>query len=161
MDTSTPENGMQPNTEYEDQFVWDDAAQAPTDNPMEDIAMEQTKEAGEKRKAMESDLELSKSSKKAVILNVTYNNATDIKEIIKERGEKALNHETGYKTAVKIKWVLPGACAEFNVHITIKKLINKLIQESPTLYMQSSVSAAEWKTPKDIPKKAEFTKELD
>eukprot|EP00957_Ditylum_brightwellii_P206519 15348815-Ditylum_brightwellii.AAC.1 len=123
--------------------------------------MEQAKEAGEKRKAMELDLELSKPSKKEVILNVTYNNATGIKEKIKERGKIALDHETSYKTTVKIKWVLPQACAEFNVCIARKKLINKLIQVDPTLYTQSSVSAAEWKTPKDIPKKAEFTKELD
>eukprot|EP00957_Ditylum_brightwellii_P035201 2669292-Ditylum_brightwellii.AAC.1 len=67
----------------------------------------------------------------------------------------------GYKTAVKIEWTLPRACAKFNVLIAIEKLINKLIQIDPTLYAQSSVSAAVWKTTKDIPKKSEFTKELD
>eukprot|EP00957_Ditylum_brightwellii_P087037 6625235-Ditylum_brightwellii.AAC.1 len=64
MDISTPENGTQPNAEYEDQFVRDDNAQEPTDNSMEDTAMEQAKEVGEKRKAKELDIELSKSSKK-------------------------------------------------------------------------------------------------
>eukprot|EP00957_Ditylum_brightwellii_P161582 12302412-Ditylum_brightwellii.AAC.1 len=73
---------------------------------MEDTAMEQAKESGEKRKAKELDIVSSKSSKKGVILNVTYNSATDIIEKIKERGEKALDHETGYKTAVKIEWAL-------------------------------------------------------
>eukprot|EP00957_Ditylum_brightwellii_P170253 12960531-Ditylum_brightwellii.AAC.1 len=121
---------------------------------MEDTAMEQAKEAGEKRKAKESDIALSKFSKKRVILNVTYNSATDITEKIKERGEKALVHETGYRTTVNIKWTLPRACAKFNVCIAIKKCINKLIQVDPTLYTQSSVFEAEWKTPKDIPKKA-------
>eukprot|EP00957_Ditylum_brightwellii_P203963 15336973-Ditylum_brightwellii.AAC.1 len=154
MDISTPENDIQPNADYEDQFVWDDNAQEPTNKPMEDTAIEQAKEVGEKRKAKESDRASSKSKKKGVILNVTYNSATDITEKIKERGEKALDHETGYKTTVKIEWTLPRACAKFNVCITIEKLINKLIQVDPTLYTQSSVSATEWKTPKDIPKKA-------
>eukprot|EP00957_Ditylum_brightwellii_P090071 6859551-Ditylum_brightwellii.AAC.1 len=65
---------------------------------MEDTAMEEAKEVGEKRKAKESDTASSKSSKKGVILNATYNSATDIMEQIKERGEKALDYETGYKT---------------------------------------------------------------
>eukprot|EP00957_Ditylum_brightwellii_P007498 567213-Ditylum_brightwellii.AAC.1 len=66
---------------------------------MEDTTIEQAKEVGEKRKAKVLDSVLSISSKKGVILNVTYNSATDIMEQIKERGEKALDHETGYKTA--------------------------------------------------------------
>eukprot|EP00957_Ditylum_brightwellii_P130980 9991087-Ditylum_brightwellii.AAC.1 len=100
MEISTPENGTQ-------QFAWDDNAQEPTTNPMEDTAMEQAKEVEEKREAKESDTVLSKSSKKGVILNVTYNSAMDITEQIKERGEKALGHEMGYKAAVKIEWTLP------------------------------------------------------
>eukprot|EP00957_Ditylum_brightwellii_P009801 739143-Ditylum_brightwellii.AAC.1 len=64
MDISTPENGTQPNTDYKDQFAWDDNAQEPTNNPMEDTAMEQAKKVGEKQKAKELDKALSKSSKK-------------------------------------------------------------------------------------------------
>eukprot|EP00957_Ditylum_brightwellii_P208078 15355754-Ditylum_brightwellii.AAC.1 len=64
MDISTPENGTQPNTDYEDQFAWDDNVQEPTANHMEDTAMEEAKEVGEKRKVKESDTALSKSSKR-------------------------------------------------------------------------------------------------
>eukprot|EP00957_Ditylum_brightwellii_P199034 15171856-Ditylum_brightwellii.AAC.1 len=84
MDISTTENGTQPNVDYEDQFIWNDNAQEPTANPMEDTVMEEAKEVGEKRKAKESDTETSKSSKKGVILNVTYNSTTNITEEIKK-----------------------------------------------------------------------------
>eukprot|EP00957_Ditylum_brightwellii_P053102 4026689-Ditylum_brightwellii.AAC.1 len=69
--------------------------------------MEEAKEVGEKRKAKGPDTVVSKSSKNGVILNVIYNSATDITEQIKRRGETALDHETSYKTVVKIAWTLP------------------------------------------------------
>eukprot|EP00957_Ditylum_brightwellii_P000877 69730-Ditylum_brightwellii.AAC.1 len=74
MEISTPENSSQPDTDYEHQFVWDDDAQEPTNNAMDDTVMEQAKEVGEKRKAKEPDTPLSKSSKKGVILGVVHAN---------------------------------------------------------------------------------------
>eukprot|EP00957_Ditylum_brightwellii_P090428 6886484-Ditylum_brightwellii.AAC.1 len=82
MEISTPDNGTHPDAEYKDQFAWDGDVQEPTANPMEDTAMEQAKEVGGERKAKESDRASSKSSKRGVILNVTYNSATDITEQI-------------------------------------------------------------------------------
>eukprot|EP00957_Ditylum_brightwellii_P208801 15358979-Ditylum_brightwellii.AAC.1 len=64
MDISSTENGTQPDADYEDQFAWDDNAQEPTINPMEDTDMEHAKEVGEKRKAKESDKASSKSRKR-------------------------------------------------------------------------------------------------
>eukprot|EP00957_Ditylum_brightwellii_P049314 3741792-Ditylum_brightwellii.AAC.1 len=115
IEISTKEHGTQPDTDYEDQFMWDDNKQEPINDVLEDTDMELTNKAGEKWKAMEPTKKPNKASKQGVILNGKEENPTAIRDQIKERGENALDHEFRFKTAVKIEWKLPKACLQFNV----------------------------------------------
>eukprot|EP00957_Ditylum_brightwellii_P195870 14923524-Ditylum_brightwellii.AAC.1 len=123
--------------------------------------MELANKAGEQQKATEPTKKPNKASKQGVILNAKEENPTAIRGQIKERGESTLDHEFGFKTAVKIEWKLPKACLQFNVQVAVINLLTKMIQVDPSLHTQSSVTTAKWKKPKDIPKDAEFTKELN
>eukprot|EP00957_Ditylum_brightwellii_P032293 2446369-Ditylum_brightwellii.AAC.1 len=67
--------------------------------------MEPVKEIGEKRKAEEKKEQNTKQRKNEVNLNTQKEETNDdIKEKIRERGEKALEAERGFQTEVHIEW---------------------------------------------------------
>eukprot|EP00957_Ditylum_brightwellii_P167286 12734365-Ditylum_brightwellii.AAC.1 len=86
MDTAEPVNATQPDKEYENQLVWDNDLQEPIDNKHHDEEMEKAKEAGKKR---------------IVVVN-THKEDNDIQEMMRERGEAALDKESDFKTDVKL-----------------------------------------------------------
>eukprot|EP00957_Ditylum_brightwellii_P036954 2797063-Ditylum_brightwellii.AAC.1 len=117
MSEEAPANDTQPGAEYEDQFVWDANAEEPIEEPTEDSSLFNDTEQRGKRKADESGPKESKASKTEVdlITQEEKKPAKSVQEIIKERGDNALDTTTGLQTAVCIKWVLPKGCPSFSI----------------------------------------------
>eukprot|EP00957_Ditylum_brightwellii_P132394 10095482-Ditylum_brightwellii.AAC.1 len=87
-------HGTHNNEEYEDQLVWDANLDEPIEKDNEDITMEPIKETGEKRKAEEKENQTAKQRENKVNLNTQKEETNDdIKEKIRECGEKALEAE--------------------------------------------------------------------
>eukprot|EP00957_Ditylum_brightwellii_P171158 13029207-Ditylum_brightwellii.AAC.1 len=103
-DQTSVAHGTHKDEEYEDQLVWDTELEEAIDDEKEDTTMEPVKEIGEKRKADEKEEQHAKQRKNEFNLNTQKEVMdNDIKEKIRERGERALEAENGFQTEVHME----------------------------------------------------------
>eukprot|EP00957_Ditylum_brightwellii_P066779 5067299-Ditylum_brightwellii.AAC.1 len=114
MDLTGQTNATQPNNKYEDQLVWDNNLHEPIDDEPPNEEMENTKEAGEKRKVVVNNTIQNKQRKNAVMVTTQKENKS-VQEKMTELGEAAPVKESGFETDVNIEWQLKQNDKEFNL----------------------------------------------
>eukprot|EP00957_Ditylum_brightwellii_P107493 8201835-Ditylum_brightwellii.AAC.1 len=82
-------------------------------------------------------------------------------KMMKEQGEQALESEGSHKTTVNFEWKLPRGCQNFNVRISLIKVMTKIIKIDPHAHLHSSVNGKIWQNTSAYPTGAEFIKASD
>eukprot|EP00957_Ditylum_brightwellii_P172441 13128683-Ditylum_brightwellii.AAC.1 len=108
-------------------------------------------ETGEKRKTKEKGEKQSKQRKNKVQLNTQKEETTkDIKEKIREQGEKVLDTEQGFQMEIQLEWSMQHKCTIFNLCTAFVNLINKMGPVDPSICVKSEVTKEVWKFPSNI-----------
>jgi hypothetical protein len=115
---------------------------------------------GEKRKHKNGGEITGKLGKTGVNINTQADGKT-AQEMMKERRENACEMETGYRTPVKMVWIIDATCKNFFLRKAFSTILEKFASVDPSVYIYSSTSNTTWKLKEELPVGDEFNKDFD
>ena len=143
----------------EDEWNWEDD-KAGTQEKWHETATANRKLIGGKRKHKNGGEIAGKLGKTGVNINTQADGKT-AQEMMKERGENACEKETGYKTPVKMVWIIDAACKNFFLRKAFSTILEKFASADPSVYIHSSTTNKTWKLNEELPVGDEFNKDFD
>ena len=118
-----------------------------------------------KRRAEENGRDGGKHERRAINLQTgdetNDNERKSVRDVMYEHGMNATNAEGGFKTQIKMEWVLEKECTTFSVRSAVIGAVKMMKKVDKKLRIISSVDGEMWEEIDDIPKGEDFTAAFD